>query len=49
MDRDIAPELMQFGQLLPCILQEIWEADPTKGPTQVLKLNFMYAYHSGTL
>ena len=39
---------MQFGRDFPCILHAIWEADPVKGPIQVLKLDVTDAYHRGT-
>ena len=48
-DRDIVPELMQFGNAFPRILQAIWEADPVKVPVRVSKLDVIYAYHCGTL
>ena len=48
-DRKIALESMQFGQAFPRILQVIWEAYPVKSPFQVSKLNFIDAYHCGTL
>ena len=48
-DRDITPDLIQFGQLLPRILQTIWVADPTKGPVRVSKLDVTDGYHRGTL
>ena len=31
-DREIVLESMQFGRVLPCIPQTIWEANNTKGP-----------------
>ena len=48
-DREIAPESMQFGYTLPCILQVIWEADLTEGLVRVSKLDVTDAYHSSTL
>ena len=47
--RHITPESMLFGRAFPCILQAICEADPTKGPVWVLKLNSTDAYHCSTL
>ena len=44
-DRDISLGSMQFGRAFPRILQEIWEADPAKGPVQVSKLNVTDDYH----
>ena len=49
MDRDIAPELMQFGRVLPHIFQAIYEADPANGPVRVSKIDVMDDYHRGTL
>ena len=49
IDREVAPESMQFGRALPCILQAIWEADPVQGPVQVSKLDVTDVYHCGTL
>ena len=48
-DREVAPELMQFGRDFPRILQEIWEVDPVEGPFRVSKLDVTDAYHRGTL
>ena len=48
-DREITPESMQFRPALPHILQVIWEADPTKGPVWVSKLDVTDAYHCGRL
>ena len=48
-DREIAPESMQFGHAFPCILQEIWEADPYQVPIRVSNLGVIDSYHNGTL
>ena len=48
-DREVTLELMHFGQSLPCIIQEIWETDPAKGPTWFSKLDVTDAYHRGNL
>ena len=48
-DREIAPELMHFGQSFRRILQAIWEACPAEDPVWVSKLNVTYTYHCGTL
>ena len=47
--REIALESMQFGRAFPYILQEIWEADPDKGPVWFWKIDATDAYHHGTL
>ena len=33
----------------PCILQEIWKADPVEVPVRVSKMDVTDAYHRGTL
>ena len=48
-NREAAPESLQFGWALPCILQAVWEADPIQGPVQVSKLDATDAYHCGTV
>ena len=48
-DREVALELMKFGQAFPCILQAIWEADPDEVPVRVSKMDITDAYHRGTL
>ena len=47
--REVAPELIQFGRVSPCILQAIWEVDPAEGLVRVSKIDVTYAYHRGTL
>ena len=49
MDREIAPESMQFGRSPPRILQAIWEAEPEEGPARVSKLDVTDEYHHDTL
>ena len=48
-DMKIAPESIQFGKLLPRILQAIWETDLVEGPVPVSKFDVMDAYHRCTL
>ena len=48
-DREIAPELTQFGRAFPRILRDIWETDHTKGFVQVSKLDVPGDYHRGTI
>ena len=40
---------MQFGRTLSHILQEIWEAEPAKGPVRVSNMDVMDAYHRGMI
>ena len=40
---------MIIGWAFPRILQAIWEADPSKVPVQVSKINGMDGYRRGTL
>ena len=49
IDREVSPELMQFGKAFPSILKAIWEADPAKGLVRVSELDLIDAYHCGTL
>ena len=45
--REAASESLQFGWVLPCNLQAVWEADPIQGPVRVSKLDITDAYHRG--
>ena len=49
IDREAAPELLQFFRAFPCILQAVWEADPVQGMVRVSKLDAIDAYHCGTV
>ena len=49
IDREFAPESMQFGRAFPRILQAIWEIDPYKVPVRMSKLGRTDAYHRGML
>ena len=40
---------MQFGSAFPRIFQAICEADPTKGPVRISKLDVTTSYHRETL
>ena len=44
-DMSMAPQAMQFGPCLPCILQQIWEADPQDGPVYLSKWDISDAFH----
>ena len=48
-NREVAPELIQFGRDFFGILQEIWEADPAQGPVRVSKLYVTDTFHRGTI
>ena len=48
-DREITPEFIQFGRAFPCILQAKWEADPSKVPIWVSKINVTVAYQHSAL
>ena len=48
-EREVAPELMQFGKAFPCIHQEIWEAELMQSPVWISKLDVTYVYHRGIL
>ena len=45
IDRSLAPQAMQFSPCLPCILQQIWEADPQDGPVYISKWYISDAFH----
>ena len=47
--REPVPELLQFGQAFPCILQDLYEADPGQGPVRFSKLDVIDAYHRGII
>ena len=49
IDREVAPDLIQFWLAFPHILQEIWEVNPNKVPVRVSNLDVTDAYHRGTL
>ena len=49
INREAAPESLQFGQASPRILQAVWAADPVQGPVRVSKLDVTDAYHRGTV
>ena len=36
---------MQFSPCLPCILQQIWEADPQDGPVYLSKWDISNTFH----
>ena len=38
-NRETAPELLHLGRASPCILQEVWEADPIQSLVIMSKLN----------
>ena len=38
------PQAMQFGPCLPCILQQIWEAEPQDGPVYLSKWDISDAF-----
>ena len=44
-DKSINPQAMQFGSCLPRLLQNIWEADPDKGPVLISKWDISDAFH----
>ena len=46
-NREAAPESLQFGRAFFCIIQAVWESDPSQGPVWVSKLDVTYAYHRG--
>ena len=48
-DSEVDLESMQFGCASPHIIQEIWDADPSKGPVRVPKIDITDAYHWETL
>ena len=48
-NREVAPELIQFGRDFFGILQEIWEADPAEVPVCVSILDVTDAYQRSTL
>ena len=48
-DREVSPELMQFGPAFPHILLAIWKKNPAKGHIRVSKIDVTDAYHHRTL
>ena len=44
-DKSTNPQAMQFGSCLPWLLQNIWKADPDKGPVLISKWDISDAFH----